>query len=214
MKINYQIELERELARIREAGRAPRLLLHCCCAPCSSYVLEYLNPTFNIYAYCYNPNIAPKEEFERRAEELERLAAELPHATALRVIRGGYDAEAFTSMCRGHENDPEGGARCEMCFRMRLGASAKRAAELGCDYVTTTLTISPLKDAQLLNAIGAELAERAGVKWLPSDFKKKDGYKRSCELSAQYGLYRQDYCGCAFSKREREIKKLSPISTL
>ncbi len=204
MKINYQLEMERELARIEASGRRPRLLLHACCAPCSSYVLEALNRCFDIDVYYYNPNIAPREEFDRRVAELQRLAAELPHENALRVIVGDYDNEAFIAMCRGHEDDPEGGARCALCFRMRLEAAAKMAAKLACDYFTTSLTISPLKDAQLLNAIGAEQGRRAGVDWLPSDFKKRNGYKRSCELSREYGLYRQDYCGCVFSKRERD----------
>ena len=206
MKTNYQIEMERELARIDESGRRPRLLLHACCAPCSSYVLEVLNHWFDIDVYYYNPNIAPPAEYDRRVAELERLAARLPHENALRVIVGDYDNAAFMAMCRGHEADPEGGARCELCFRMRLEAAARMAAGLGSDYFTTSLTISPLKDAQLLNAIGKEQGRRAGVNWLPSDFKKKNGYKRSCELSAEYGLYRQDYCGCVFSKREREDK--------
>lgn len=211
MKINYQIELERALAQIAESARRPRLLLHCCCAPCSSYVLEYLTPAFDIDAFYYNPNIAPRDEFDRRAAELKRLAASLPHENALRVVVGDYDAEAFTAMCRGYEGEPEGGARCERCFRMRLGASAKLARETGCDWFTTTLTISPLKDAQLLNAIGMELGERFGVRWLPSDFKKRNGYKRSCELSELYGLYRQDYCGCVYSRMERDRRKeLSP----
>ena len=204
MKVNYQIEMERELARIEASGRRPRLLLHACCAPCSSYVLEALNRCFDIDVYYYNPNIAPREEFDRRVAELERLAAQLPHEGALRVVVGDYDNVAFMEMCRGHEDDPEGGARCALCFRMRLEAAAKMAAWLGSDYFTTSLTISPLKDAQLLNAIGAEQGRRASVSWLYSDFKKKNGYKRSCELSREYGLYRQDYCGCVFSKRERD----------
>ena len=206
MKLNYQIEMERELARIAESGHRPRLLLHSCCAPCSSYVLEYLNSAFDIDVYYYNPNIAPREEFERRVEELNRLVDQLPHRGEMRVIRGSYDADAFMDMCRGHEGDPEGGERCERCFRMRLGATAKLAAERDSDYFTTTLTISPLKNAQLLNEIGGALAERVGVPWLFSDFKKKNGYKRSCELSALYGLYRQDYCGCVFSKRDRDAR--------
>ena len=204
MKINYQLEMERELARIAESGRRPRLLLHSCCAPCSSYVLECLNRAFDIDIFYYNPNISPREEFDRRVAELQRLVARLPHENDMRVIVGDYDNDAFMAMCRGHEDDPEGGARCERCFRMRLGEAAKLAARLGSDYFTTTLTISPLKDAQLLNAIGVELGEQFGVRWLPSDFKKKNGYKRSCELSALYSLYRQDYCGCIFSKRERD----------
>ena len=210
MKTNYQIEMERELARLAEWPRRPRLLLHGCCAPCSSYVLEALTPAFDIDVFYYNPNIAPRAEFDRRARELDRLAAALPHGNALRVIVGDYDNEAFMAMCRGHEGDPEGGARCALCFRMRLEASAKLAARLGCDYFTTTLTISPLKDAQLLNAIGAEQGRREGVAWLWSDFKKKNGYKRSCELSLEYGLYRQDYCGCVFSKRERDLRNAAP----
>lgn len=213
MKINYQLEMERELARIAESGRRPRLLLHSCCAPCSSYVLECLNRAFDIDIFYYNPNISPREEFDRRVAELQRLVARLPHENDMRVIVGDYDNDAFMAMCRGHEDDPEGGARCERCFRMRLGEAAKLAARLGSDYFTTTLTISPLKDAQLLNAIGLELAGRAGVPWLCSDFKKKNGYKRSCELSAEYGLYRQDYCGCVFSKRERDARAEGTIAS-
>ena len=206
MKVNYQLEMERELARIPEDGPRPRLLLHSCCAPCSSYVLETLTPSFDIDAFYYNPNIAPRVEFDRRVEELERLATALPHENALRVIVGDYDSAAFMELCRGHEHDPEGGARCELCFRMRLGASARMAARLGCDYYTTSLTISPLKNAGLLNAIGEELGRREGVRWLWSDFKKKNGYKRSCELSREYGLYRQDYCGCVFSRLKRDAR--------
>lgn len=206
MSVNYQREMERVLARV-EAGEArPRLLLHCCCAPCSSYVLEALNRYFDIDLYYYNPNIAPREEFDRRAAELQRLAEAMPHAGEFRVIVGDYDEGAFLRLCKGLEDAPEGGARCERCFRLRLGEAAKLAAERGSDFFTTTLTISPLKDAQLLNAIGMELAERFGVEWLPSDFKKKDGYRRSCALSREYGLYRQDYCGCVFSKRERDAR--------
>ena len=204
MNTNYQIEMERELAKIAQSARRPRLLLHSCCAPCSSYVLETLNAAFDIDVFYYNPNIAPLAEFERRIEELDRLVAALPHENAIRVIRGDYDNAAFMELCRGHERDREGGPRCELCFRMRLGAAARLAAQLHSDYFTTTLTISPLKNARLLNAIGMELGQQAGVRWLCSDFKKKNGYKRSCELSREYGLYRQDYCGCVFSKRERE----------
>ena len=204
MKQNYQILMERELARIAESGVRPRLLLHCCCAPCSSYVLEALTGAFDIDAFYYNPNIAPREEFDKRVAELQRLVTVMPHENPIRVSVGDWDAEAFMAMCRGLEDVPEGGARCERCFRMRLGAAANKAKALGYDFFTTTLTISPLKDAQLLNAIGMEIGQKAGVRWLPSDFKKKNGYKRSCELSALYGLYRQDYCGCVFSRRERD----------
>jgi predicted adenine nucleotide alpha hydrolase (AANH) superfamily ATPase len=204
VKINYQIEMERELARIEASGRRPRLLLHACCAPCGSYVLEALNRAFDIDVFYYNPNIAPRAEFDRRVAELQRLAEHLPHENELRVIVGDYDNPAFMTLCRGHEDDPEGGARCALCFRMRLEAAAKMAARLHSDYFTTSLTISPLKDAQLLNAIGAAQGRSEGVNWLFSDFKKKNGYKRSCELSREYSLYRQDYCGCVFSRRERD----------
>ena len=207
MKVNYQIEMERELARIEASGRRPRLLLHACCAPCSSYVLEALNHCFDIDVYYYNPNIAPREEFDRRAAELQRLTAQLPHENALRVIVGDYDNAAYMTLCRGHEDDPEGGARCERCFRLRLAQTARLAAERGDDYFTTTLTISPLKDAQLINAIGMELSEDTGVPWLPCDFKKKNGYKRSIELSRQFDLYRQNFCGCAFSRRDAERRE-------
>ena len=201
MKHNYQIEMERELQRIGAEGRRPSLLLHSCCAPCSSAVLERLNRTFDITIFYYNPNIAPAEEYERRVAEQIRLARALPHEGHIDVIRGEYDPQVFYDAVRGHEDDPEGGARCAICFRLRLQEAAKLAARRGDDCFTTTLTISPLKDAHLLNAIGFELGGQSGVMWLPSDFKKKNGYKRSCELSEIYGLYRQDYCGCVFSRR-------------
>ena len=201
MKVNYQLEMERELRKIEAEGARPRLFLHSCCAPCSSYVLEALNRAFDITVFYYNPNIAPAEEYERRLAEQIRLASELPHIGEIEVVGGTYEPEAFYAACKGHEDDPEGGERCEHCFRLRLGETARRAAERGADYFTTTLSISPLKDAQLLNRIGMELSGEVGVSWLPADFKKKNGYRRSCELSAEYGLYRQDYCGCVFSRR-------------
>ena len=201
MKINYQLEMERVLADLAEVGSRPRLLLHSCCAPCSSAVLERLNKTFDICVYYYNPNISPAEEFEHRVLEQIRLAQAMPHEGRIEVIRGEYDPQVFYDAVKGHEDDPEGGARCAICFRLRLQEAARLAARRGDDYFTTTLTISPLKDAQLLNAIGFELSAENGVPWLPSDFKKKNGYRRSCELSEAYGLYRQDYCGCVFSRR-------------
>ena len=203
-RINYQRQLEEQLARIEENGARPRLLLHSCCAPCSSYVLEYLDRWFDITAYYYNPNIAPREEFDRRSAELVRLVQAMPHQGDMRVIVGDYVPELFYSACRGHEADPEGGERCRICFELRLAEAAKMAAREGCDCFTTSLTISPLKNADLLNAIGEAAGKAAGVAWLPSDFKKKNGYKRSCELSREYELYRQDYCGCVFSRMERD----------
>ena len=209
MKINYQLAMERELAEIARREGRPRLLLHSCCAPCSSAVLERLTDWFDLTVFYYNPNIAPEEEFLRRAEEQRRLIAELPHAHEIQFRCGEYESEAFEALARGLEDMPEGGERCTRCFRLRLGKTAALAAREGFDYFTTTLSISPLKDAQRLNAIGGELAEQFGVAYLFSDFKKKNGYKRSCELSVQYELYRQDYCGCRFSQLERENKKIT-----
>ena len=206
IKHNYQIEMERELARIAASGARPRLLLHSCCAPCSSYVLECLNAAFDICVFYYNPNIAPAEEFERRAEEQQRLIAALPHQGSIEFLRGSYDPQVFYDAVKGHEDDPEGGERCEKCFRLRLNEAAQVAAEGHFDYFTTTLSISPLKDAQLLNSIGQAQSTLVGIPWLPADFKKKNGYRRSCELSAEYGLYRQDYCGCVFSRRRDHIR--------
>lgn len=204
-RINYQIEMERELSRISLRGERPRLALHACCAPCSSAVLERLQGAFDLEIYYYNPNIAPESEFLRRAGEECRLVREMNLREA-RVTVGPYDAARWRALVRGHEDDPEGGERCAICFEMRLRATAAFARKVGADYFTTTLSISPLKDAQLLNAIGARVAQEVGIRYLFSDFKKRDGYKRSIELSAQYGLYRQDYCGCAFSRREREAR--------
>ena len=203
-KRNFQIEMEREIARILKDGRRPRLLLHSCCAPCSSAVLEQLTKVFDITVYFYNPNIAPEEEFLHRVEEQRRFIGEMPRQGVIDLIQGEYDDETFHALAKGLEEVPEGGERCTRCFRLRLGKTAQMAAEEKFDYFTTTLSISPLKDAQRLNAIGAELSAQFGVPYLFSDFKKKNGYKRSCELSAEYGLYRQDYCGCIYSKMERD----------
>lgn len=204
MKKNYQLEMEKEFARIAEQGIHPRLLLHSCCEPCSSAVLERLTGAFDITVFYYNPNIAPEEEFFHRAEEQKRLIASIPHVGSIDFLCGNYDSERFYRVARGFEAAPEGGERCTRCFTLRLGETARLARKMGFDYFTTTLSISPLKDAQRLNQIGGTLAERFGVQYLFSDFKKKDGYRRSCALSEQYGLYRQDYCGCIFSRRERE----------
>lgn len=212
MKVNYQIEMERELKRIEAQGVRPRLLLHSCCAPCSSYVLELLNRHFDITVFYYNPNIAPEEEFRYRAEEQRRLIEQLPHEGEMTLKVGDYDADIFEALAKGMENVPEGGERCTRCFRLRLGKTAQMARDGGYDYFTTTLSISPLKDAQRLNTIGGELAQQYGVPYLFSDFKKKNGYRRSCELSQIYGLYRQDYCGCVYSKQERENSKSSIVT--
>ncbi len=200
-KTNYQLILDRTLADIKDKGAAPRLLLHSCCAPCSSYCLEYLSEYFNITVFYYNPNIED-EEFERRYSEQERLVSELITKHPVRVVKGEHDTGVYYGAVAGHEDDPEGGERCRLCFALRLEEAARYAAENGFDYFTTTLSISPLKDAQLLNSIGAEMSEKYGVKYLFSDFKKKNGYLRSIELSREHSLYRQDYCGCVFSVRK------------
>ena len=204
---NYARELEGILAGLEETGERPRLLLHACCAPCSSSVLEVLSRYFRISLLYYNPNIAPESEYEKRRAELERLIGEMPLANPVEMVPCEYDGPAFEEIARGLEDAPERGARCMRCFRLRLEKTAQAARDGKYDYFTTTLTLSPLKNARALNEIGEEVAALYGVRHLPGDFKKKDGYKRSLELSREYGLYRQDYCGCVYSKAERERQK-------
>lgn len=199
-KINYQKELDKIIASLD--GRVPTLLLHSCCAPCSSYTLEYLSNYFDITVYYYNPNISPKAEFDKRFAEQKRLIASLPAKHEIKLIEGDYNYSDFSEIAKGFENVKEGGERCFRCYKLRLEKSAHLAKEQGFDYFCTTLSISPLKNSQKINEIGLEVAEKYGVKWLPSDFKKKEGYKRSIELSREYNLYRQNFCGCVFSKKE------------
>ncbi len=204
--MNAQQILDQTLASLSTDER-PTLLLHACCAPCSSYVLEYLAKYFRITLFFYNPNIAPEEEYRFRLEELRRLVREMGLADDVSVLEGSYAPERFLALAKGLETLPEGGSRCSLCYRLRLSEAARVAAEGGFDYFCTTLSISPYKNAAWLNEIGQEEGARHGVKYLVSDFKKKNGYKRSCELSEQYGLYRQDYCGCVYSKAARERQK-------
>lgn len=204
-KRNYQKEMEQVLNQTPSAP--PTLFLHSCCAPCSSYVLEYLSSYFSITVFYYNPNIYPESEYTLRVEEQKKLIEQLPVKHPISFIEGHFDPKEFYQAVKGLEHIPEGGERCHACFRLRLEETARLAAENQFDYFTTTLTISPLKNAPKLNEIGEELAKAYGIKWLPSDFKKKNGYKRSTELSAEYGLYRQDYCGCVFSRREQEERR-------
>lgn len=199
-KINYQIELDKIIDKLGD--NVPTLFLHSCCAPCSSYTLEYLSQYFKITVFYYNPNISPIEEFEKRFLEQERLISQLPAKNEISLIKGKYDYNDFLEIARGYENCKEGGERCFRCYRLRLEESAKIAKEQGFDYFCTTLSISPLKNSQKLNEIGFEVAEKYGIKWLPSDFKKREGYKRSIELSREYDLYRQNFCGCIYSKEE------------
>ena len=204
---NYAKELEYLIEKNQEQGRVPTLLLHACCAPCSSAVLEYLSRFFAITLLYYNPNIAPYEEYEKREAELRRLVREMDVVHPVQLRPCSYDGQAYCQAVEGLEGEPEGGKRCTACFRLRLEYTARQAAKLHFDYFTTTLSISPLKNARLLNQLGEEMGEKYGVAHLPSDFKKKDGYKRSVELSKVYGLYRQDYCGCVFSKAQRQREK-------
>lgn len=192
---DYQKELDKIIADM-EGKRGSTLLLHACCAPCSSYVLEYLSGIFDITLFFYNPNITETEEYMQRKQELIRLAGHFP----VKFLEGEYDRENFYKNSQGFEQLPEGGQRCFQCYEQRLRATAERAGAGGYDFFTTTLSISPHKNAGKLNEIGERLAQEYKVKHLPADFKKRNGYKRSIELSAEYGLYRQNYCGCIYSK--------------
>ena len=201
---NYQKELDEIIARQQQNGEVPRLLLHACCAPCSSYCLEYLSQYFSVTLFYYNPNIYPASEYTHRVAEAKRLVASLPAKYPISFLEGSFDPQVFYDAVKGLENEPEGGARCERCYLLRLDEAARQAKKGGYDYFTTTLSISPLKDADKLNAAGEIAAVHWGVQHLPSNFKKKDGYKRSIELSKEYDLYRQNYCGCIFSLRSSE----------
>ena len=207
MKENYQKILDETIAGLEERGEVPKLLLHSCCAPCSSYVLEYLSNYFYITVLYYNPNIYPEDEYYHRAAEQKRFIKEFPTKYAVSFVEGNLEPERFYETVKGYENIREGGERCFRCYELRLREAAEYAKKLNCDYFTTTLSISPMKNAAKLNEIGGRLAEEYGIPYLYSDFKKRDGYKRSTVISAEYGMYRQDYCGCVFSKREREEQK-------
>lgn len=209
-KVNYQIKMEQIISAL-PSDRVPVLFLHACCAPCSSYVLETLSRYFKIRLFFYNPNIFPEEEYRYRLSEVKRLIAELPLQNPVEVIDGDYFPEQFTELARGLENEPERGERCKRCIALRLRETVIQAANEGADFVTTTLSISPHKDAAFINEKGVELCNKYGAVWLYSDFKKKGGYLRSIELSKEYSLYRQDFCGCVYSKaaRMREIEAQS-----
>ena len=202
--MNYQKELDKLLDTLTKEGRVPRLLLHSCCAPCSSYVLEYLSNYFEITVFYYNPNIYPETEYTKRILEQQKLIDDMNFKHPVSFVAGEYEKEKFYEMARGLEEVKEGGSRCMKCYELRLRETAEIAKAGEYDYFTTTLSISPLKNASKLNEIGQRLAKEYGVEYLISDFKKKNGYKRSVELSHEYGMYRQDYCGCIFSKCERE----------
>jgi hypothetical protein len=206
---NYQKELDQIIEEIKVQNKVPKLLLHSCCAPCSSYVLEYLSQYFEITVYFYNPNIYPPLEYIRRVEEQDRLIQEMNFVHPVTLQTGAYEPQEFYRIVEGLEKEPEGGIRCFHCYELRLQEAAKIAQAGRFDYFTTTLSISPLKNADKLNEIGEKLGREYRVAYLPSDFKKKNGYKRSVELSKEHDLYRQDYCGCVFSQRERQTKESS-----
>ena len=200
-QLNFAQQMDEVLKTLGPAR--PKLLLHACCGPCSSAVLEQLCEHFEITVLYYNPNTWPAAEYHRRGEELERFVA-AAHPLGVTVVEDRYDPQEFYTAVKGLENEPERGARCTVCYRLRLEQAARYAAAHGFDWYCTTLSISPMKDPIRLNDLGTELGKQYGVPFLPSEFRKKDGYKRSLQLSAEYGLYRQDYCGCVFSKKERE----------
>jgi predicted adenine nucleotide alpha hydrolase (AANH) superfamily ATPase len=207
VKENYQLETDKIVGGLTP-GKRYRLLLHSCCGPCSSYVIEYLSRYFDITVLYYNPNVQPEEEFDKRLIYQRSLVENIRVPNPPSLIADEWHGDDFLNAVRGLENEPEGGERCTECFRLRLEETARRAKEGDFDFFCTTLSVSPHKDAERINRIGAEMGEKYGVPWLPSDFKKRNGYKRSIELSREYGLYRQDYCGCLFSRDGHKAYRL------
>ena len=204
MKENYSLLCEEIISNLNDT---PKLLLHSCCAPCSSYVISYLSDYFNINIFYYNPNIAPSEEYNKRKEEQIRLINTMKTKHKVTFLDCDYDNDIYESKIKGLENEPEGGKRCYECFLLRLEKTAQVAKENNFDYFSTTLSVSPYKNSKVLNEIGILLQDKYNINWLYSDFKKKDGYKKSILLSQEYNLYRQNYCGCIYSKKETEEKK-------
>ncbi|MCY6959167.1 epoxyqueuosine reductase QueH [Clostridium brassicae] len=201
MKVNYQKILDKKLEEIKALDKVPSLILHSCCAPCSSYVLEYLSEFFDITIFYYNPNIHPENEYRKRVQEQKEFIAQLPTKIKINFIEEHYNTQEFFDIAKGLEEEREGGTRCFKCYELRLREAAKKAKKLNFDYFTTVLSISPHKNAEKINEIGEKLAKELDIKFLNSDFKKKNGYKRSIELSKEYNLYRQNYCGCVYSQR-------------
>lgn len=198
--MNYQLELDKMLAKLEESGTVPKLMLHSCCAPCSSYVIEYMSSYFDLTVFYYNPNISPRDEYDLRAKEQRRLIRAMDTKYPVKLVVGDYDAKKFFTEVKGLEQEPECGARCLVCYEMRLQKTGEMAKESGSDYFATTLTISPMKKSQVLNDIGYKIAKELDIEYMGTDFKKKGGNKRSTELSKEHDLYRQNFCGCIFSK--------------
>ena len=199
MKENYHLLMENEIESIKTEAKKPTLLLQCCCAPCSSAVLERLLDHFNLKLYFYNPNIYPKDEYEKRLLQVDKLLAHTDFKENVQVVKSVYEPEKFEEAAKGLQDEKEGGKRCEKCFKLRLFETARKAREIGADFFCTTLTVSPHKNSALINEIGIKAEKEYGVKFLKSDFKKKEGYKRSTQLSNELDLYRQNYCGCKYS---------------
>ncbi len=206
-KINYQKKLEEILEKESQNGNTPKLLLHSCCAPCSTYVLEYLTQHFDVSVLYYNPNIHPSEEFYKREAEQQRYIDLVEKVNKIELIKTDYNPKEYFTAVKGHELDKEGGPRCGICFELRLDYAAQFAKDHGFDYFTTTLSISPHKDAQLINSIGERLEKKYDMKYLYADFKKKNGFKRSLELCNKFDIYRQNYCGCVFSLKEANDRR-------
>lgn len=210
---NYQKQLDAVLSGM-DREQAPDLFLHSCCAPCSSYVLKYLREFFKITVFYYNPNISMEEEYRKRVEEQKRLIAVYNEEAVkpagsgypVSIVEGDYEPGVFLELAKAYAQEPEGGKRCFLCYELRLRRTAEEAVKRNFKYFCTTLSVSPLKNAEKLNEIGSRIGEELGIQWLPSDFKKRDGYRQSVELSHTYGLYRQNYCGCVYSKTQRELK--------
>lgn len=205
-KINYQRLLDKKIEQFQKENITPHILIHSCCAPCSSYVLSYMTNYFKITDFYYNPNIEPAAEYDKRVIELKRLISEMELKNPVEFVVGEYDNSAYREAVKFFEGEKEGGKRCSLCFHMRLSEAAKKAKELGIKYCTTTLTISPMKNVELINRIGESVSKKYNVTWIPSEFRKKGGFQRSIELSRKYDLYRQNYCGCIFSKFEIDEK--------
>lgn len=209
MNINYQVEMEKIINKEQQNNNTPTLLLQACCAPCSSAVLERISDYFKITIFYYNPNISDEIEYQKRLGEVTRFISLLSTKNKITILPGKYEPKKFFDTIRGYEHLLEGSERCFRCYRLRLEETAKIAKEKGYDYFGTTLSISPYKNSKKLNEIGTDLMNKYDVSYLYADFKKKNGYKRSIELSKEYGLYRQDYCGCIYSKAEKECRKIS-----